>query len=251
MKFLDKTAVVIGGGGSIGGAICKELARGGAQVAVCDYSMETAQAVALECAGKSKAFQVNVQDHDSIESLKNAVLDNYKKIDIFIYAAGGSARGDIAPLSKIKLEVIDNVIGVNLLGALHCTRSVIGSMMEQKFGKIIYIASIIGINGMANLSEYAASKGGVLAMARSLAKELGPYGINVNCVSPGLVPRLEQMTDPILDSMRKKTYIGKVTMPEDIARLTAFLASSDADAVTGQNYIMDGGRSLANKGDND
>lgn len=250
MKFSGQTAVVIGGGGSIGGAVCRELAANGAAVAVCDYSLEAAGEAARALGERGKAFQVNVRDYASIEKLKAAVREQFANVDIFIYAAGGSARGDIAPLAQIKPDVIDNVIGVNLLGALYSTKAFAGGMMEQRSGKIIYIASIIGSNGMAKLSEYAAAKGGVIAMAKSLAKELGPYGINVNCVSPGLVPRPQQMTPETLASMRAKSYLGKVTMPMDVARLTAFLASRDADLITGQNYIVDGGRSLANKGDN-
>jgi 3-oxoacyl-[acyl-carrier protein] reductase len=249
VKFSGCTAVVIGGGGSIGGAICRELAHNGAAVAVCDYALEAAEEVAAQAGNGSKAYAVNVRDYAGIEQLKASVLEEYGRADIFIYAAGGSARGDIAPLPVIKPEVIENVIGVNLLGAIYSTRAFLDSMIAQKSGKIIYIASIVGVNGMAKLSEYAAAKGGVIAMAKSLAKELGPHGINVNCVSPGLVPRPEQMMPETLDSMKARSYIGKVTMPEDIAKLTAFLASADGDLVTGQNYIMDGGRSLANKGD--
>jgi 3-oxoacyl-[acyl-carrier protein] reductase len=252
MKSCKKTAVVIGGGGSIGGAICRELAGSGYCVAVCDYSLSAAQLVAesINLEGTvAKAFFVNVRKNEDIAALTETVMDKYKHVDVLVYSAGGSARSNTAMLANIKPEVIDNVIGVNLIGALYCTRAFIPRMMARKSGKIIYIASILGINGKAHHSEYSAAKGGIIAMTKALAKELGPYGININCVSPGLVPRQDQMTEECLKSMADKSYINRVTMPEDIAGVVGFLASEAGNLIVGQNYIVDGGRSLANKGD--
>jgi 3-oxoacyl-[acyl-carrier protein] reductase len=252
MKDYQKIAVVIGGGGSIGGAICHELVASGYSVAVCDYSISSAQSVVksiISTGASAKAFVVNVRKNEDIDALRQAIIDEYGHIDVFVYSAGGSARDDIAMLADIPPDVIDNVLGVNLIGALYSTKAFIPIMMAQRSGKIIYIASILGINGAARLSEYSAAKGGVIAMAKALAKELGPYGINVNCVSPGLVPRQDQMAEDNLKLFASKSYVNRVTMPEDVAKTVGFLASEAGNLIVGQNYVIDGGRSLANKGD--
>ena len=119
--------------------------------------------------------------------------------------------------------------------------------MEQKSGKIVLTGSIIAANGNVGLVDYAASKGGVIAMSKSLAKEVGPYGINVNCVSPGLVPRPNQMDEKTLSWMKTTNYLGRVTMPEDVANVVLFLASPEADMITGANYVIDGGRGIGVK----
>lgn len=118
--------------------------------------------------------------------------------------------------------------------------------MGQGAGKIVNVASITGIRGLARLSDYAASKAGVIALTQSLAMELGPYGINVNCVSPGLVPRPEEKYKE--DQVKQTNYLGRVCTPEDVAYLIDFLAGPKAGFITGANVVIDGGRSLGLKG---
>ena len=136
------------------------------------------------------------------------------------------------------------MIDVNLKGPLFCTRAVIGHMVERKCGKIVNIGSITGIQGLEYVVDYSAAKGGVIAFTKALAKEVGPSGINVNCVSPGLVPRPDENPARALRS----GYLGRICKPEDIAELVVFLSTDAAAYITGQNYVIDGGRSLGMKG---
>lgn len=248
MKLAEKVAVVTGGGGSIGRAVALELAKEGAAVAVADVDFEQAQAAAeaAESAGaQALAVALDVRDRQDAKRMAEAVLARFGRIDILVNAAGGSARRKSALFHESDEEVFDCVLGVNLLGVAHCIRAVIGHMVARRSGKIVNVASIVAMQGKAKHVDYAAAKGGVIAMSKSLAMEVGPFGINVNCVSPGLVPR-----GPVSEDFGERfTFLGKVCQPEDVARLVRFLCSDEASMITGQNYVIDGGRSLGLKGD--
>jgi NAD(P)-dependent dehydrogenase (short-subunit alcohol dehydrogenase family) len=246
MKLSQKTAIVTGAGGSIGRAIALKLAAEGAAVAPVDIDLETARqtADAIRAAGgQAMAVAVDLRNREEIRSMAAGVLEEFGQIDILVNSVGGSAREDNALFHKSREEVIDWVLDVNLKGPLFCIRAVIEHMIERRTGKIVNIGSIVGVQGLECLVDYSAAKGGIIAMTKSLAKEVAPYGINVNCVSPGVVPR----GTPSEADMRK-SYLGRACTPDEVAELVLFLTTSSADAIVGQNYIIDGGRSLGMKG---
>lgn len=256
MRFTGKTAFITGGGGCIGGTIARLLAAEGARVAICDINTETAEK-SVEAANKAaedagsggEAFPIalNVCDNDSIEGAMREATEKLGHVDILVNVAGGSARSQNTPLKDQQVEVIDRILNVNLRGAMLCTRAALKYMTERKYGRIVNIASIVGIQGSARLADYSAAKAGVIAFTRTVAMEAGADGITANCVSPGLVPRPGDRTD----HLPATNFLHKVCTPEDVAKVVLFLASDDASFITGQNYVVDGGRSLGLKGNRD
>lgn len=250
MKLQGKIAVIIGGAGSIGRAVALRLAREGATAGIADLrgeQVETAVREVKQQGGEAFAAMVDVRSTADVGRLVQEVTERHGRIDLLVYAAGGSARSKNALLHLAEEEIVDGILDVNLRGNLYAARAVIPTMIAQGGGKIISIASIVGINGKAKLADYAAAKAGVIALTRTLALELGPHGINVNCVSPGIVPREGEKQN--LDYVRRTNVLGRVGSPEDIAHMVHFLASDEADFITGQNFIVDGGRSLGLRGD--
>jgi len=247
MRLDGKVAVVTGGAGAIGRAIALRLARDGAAVAVADLDVAAAREVAYAIAdagANSIAVELDVRDWGSARAMAATVIRELDRIDILVNNAGGSARGESSFFHEAPEAVIDRIIDVNLKGQLYCTRAVINHMVDRESGKVVNIGSIVGVQGLERVVDYAAAKGGVIAFTRALAKEVGPRGITVNCVSPGIVPRPGETPERALRS----NYLGTVCRHEDVAELVLFLVSGHAEFVTGQNYIIDGGRSLAMKG---
>lgn len=248
MKLQKKVAIITGGAGYIGSAIAARLARAGASVIVADLNPEGAQAVAARLVADgatASAVELNVCARDSIKRMVQTVLQEFKAIDILVNNAGGSARKDISLFHEAREEVLDRIIDMNFKGPVFCARAVIEHMVKRRRGTIINIGSICGVQGGRNTADYSASKGGVIAFTKALAKEVGQFGITVNCVSPGLVPRPDE--DP--ERARRSNYLGRICTGDDVASLVGFLATEEAGFITGQNYIIDGGRSLALKGD--
>ncbi|MCI8388272.1 MAG: SDR family oxidoreductase [Clostridiales bacterium] len=253
MEFSNKTALITGAGGHIGRHIALNLAKSGASVAVVDFAVEPAnETVQLitEAGGNAKAYICDVRKYENVHACFEAVKADFGSVDILVTAAGGSTRGDSATLANQKPEVIENNIGVNLYGALWFAKEAAadftrraeecGSKIE---GRVIFVASILGIQGNAKFVEYSVGKAGIIAMSKSLAKELGQYGITVNCVSPGLVNRPDNDWD-----VRPTNYLGEYCKADDIADAVEFLASSKGKFITGHNLVVDGGRCLGLKG---
>lgn len=248
MKLRDNVAIVTGGGGSIGRAVALELAGEGAAVVVADFRAEQARAVASEVearGGTALALEVDVRERDAVNAMVEAVLARFSRTDILVTCHGGSAREQSTLFCESEAETLDWVLGVNLMGVIYCLRAVINPMIEQQRGKIVTIGSILALQGKEGHVDYATAKGGVIAMTRSLAMEVGRHGINVNCVSPGLVPRGAESEG----FAERTSYLHRVCTPEDVAHLVGFLVSDEASYVTGQNYLIDGGRSLGLRGD--
>ncbi len=246
MKLQGKTAVVTGSGGRIGRAIVQRLADEGVRVAVTDLALESAEAVTAQIragGGKASAFKLDVMNSEEVRAAFKAILDEFGVIDILVNNAGGSA-GLLKKLSRFHEtteEVWRWVIDLNLNGTLSCIHAVINHMMERKSGSIINLASIAGEVGILDRVDYSAAKGGVIALTRALAMELGPYQVTVNAVSPGMV-----MAE--MNPEEKGTWLGRSGRPEEIAAMIAFLASDDARYITGANHNVDGGRVLGPKG---
>ena len=168
----------------------------------------------------------------------------FGRMDVLVHAAGGSARSAMKPLIEQTDEVIQSVLGVNLLGGIYASRAAAREMVRQgEGGRIVNISSVVALEGLRGCVEYAASKGGLIAMTRSLCKELAPCGITVNTVAPGIVQRPGETTDAV-----HTNFLGIRCTAEDVAHVVLFLASDEARFVTGQTYAVDGGRSLAMKG---
>lgn len=249
-ELSGKVAVVTGGSGVIGRACAFRLATEGAKVYVCGSRPTSARFVVDEilAAGKQAvAIQLNVLDASSIESTFGKIAaENDGHIDILVYSAGGSARNKANNVVDQDVEVFDEILKVNLRGAMVCAKEAAKYMISNRYGRIINITSVIGIQGKAGYSEYAASKGGSIAFVKSLAQELGRYSITVNGVAPGIVQRGEVTKDSI-ERLCKTNYMGTYGKPEDISAVVNFLCKAEASFVTGQNIAVDGGRSLGLK----
>ena len=248
MKLADNVAIVTGGAGSIGRAVALELAGQGARIVVTDVNEERARAVADEVQGtgvEAMPVALDVRDRAAVNAMAEQVLERFGRIDILVTSAGGSARERSTRFCDSREDTLEWVLGVNLLGVLHCVRAVINPMIERRRGKIVAIGSIVAMQGKAGHVDYATAKGGVIAMVKSLALEVGCQGINVNCVSPGLVPRNPEREGGVA----RTNVLGRLCAPEEVAHLVGYLASEEASFITGQNYVIDGGRSLGLRGD--
>ncbi|MBO5218090.1 MAG: SDR family oxidoreductase [Clostridia bacterium] len=248
MEFQDKICVVTGAGGNIGRHICLHFVRGGAKaVAVIDCNSETAEKTVAELRAlgcEAEAFVCDLKVYANVHETFDKIIAKWGRVDILATAAGGSTRQFMTSLDKQRPEIIEDNIGVNLYGTLWAAKEA-ASDFERRgaSGRIICITSILGIQGRQNSVEYSAAKAGIIAMSKSLAKELGHLGVTVNCVSPGLVNRPGDNTD-----VRHTNYLGEYCTADDIAEAVGFLASDKAKFVTGHNLIVDGGRSIALKG---
>ena len=245
--FEGRTAMVTGAGKNIGKAIALGFARQGANVIVCDYNEENAlQTVSEieEIGGAAMAAVCDVRDREKIFAFVADAIERFGKIDYLVCNAGGSA-GILKKLTKFvdaELSTIDFVIDTNLKGSIHCTQAVLPGMIENKYGKIIYMSSIAAVCGLEKRADYAAAKAGMIGMAKSLAMEVGEYNICVNCISPGAIARNGNNTPRKRMTFLGDGELGRIGTPEDIADTALFLAYQDY--ITGENIVVDGGRTL-------
>lgn len=252
MRFAGKIAIVTGGAGAIGKATCIRLVAEGATVYIAgrteaklDATIEDINQIVAE-RGHARKLVVDVCDYDSIHQAFQKVIEVEGKIDILINCAGGGARNKAKRLFEQDVEVIDDVLNGNLRGSILCAKEVAKPMMDNNYGKIVNLSSTIGMNGMERCVDYSAAKAGMLGLTKALAKELGAYGVNVNCVTPGSIQRGEYT---LLEAERLKgtNYLNAIGTLEDIANAIVFLVSEESKFITGQNLIVDGGRILAMK----
>ncbi|MDF2545741.1 MAG: 3-oxoacyl-[acyl-carrier-protein] reductase [Anaerosolibacter sp.] len=244
MTLLGKTAVVTGGSRGIGRAIVLKLAEMGANIVV-NYTSspqkaEEVVALVKEMGREAIAIQANVSDSDAIQKMMQEVEEKFSTIDILINNAGITKD---TLLMKMKDEDWDQVMDINLKGTFNCTKAVTRKMMKQRSGKIVNLASVVGVMGNAGQANYAASKAGIIGFTKSVAKELATRGINVNAVAPGFIQT--EMTDILSDEV-KEAMMANIPMkqlgtPEDVANVIAFLCSDDAKYITGQVLHVDGG----------
>lgn len=249
-RFDGKVALLTGAGGCIGGACARRFAAEGAKVFVCDYTTEIAMRTVTairEAGGEAEAFAGDVTDSKSCDASVAACLRRFGGLDVMVHVAGGSARSKMAALVNQADDVVRSVLGVNLLGAIWMSRAAARAMIAQgRGGRIICFSSTVGTCGLRGCVDYAAAKGGVMSMVRSLAKELGEDKITVNSVAPGIVMRPEENGG---DNRALNTnFLHEKCLPDDIAATVLFIASDEARFITGQTYVVDGGRSLAMKG---
>ncbi len=247
-KFKDKTVMITGAGRNMGRRFALDFAREGANIVVCDYLAENAKSTmeeiyALNSGSQAMEAIFDVRDRFSVFAYVDKAIERFGKIDILVNNAGGSSLllNKITSFIDAEAETLDFVIDINLRGTMNCTQAVLRSMIEQRCGKIINIASIAGVCGMANRVDYSAAKGGIIAFTKALALEVGRYNICVNSVSPGAIERDGK-------KMPNMTFLGengRSGTPEEVSELVLFLASNNF--ITGENIVIDGGRILGPK----
>ena len=250
-----KTAFITGAGGYIGSCCACTLANQGIAVAVCDIFEESVHRTVdtiILAGGTARGYVSDVTNCNEITQCIDQAAKDLGGIDIMIHVAGGTARiagpdAKYLPLAEQDPEVIQRVLDVNLMGAIWTSRAAAKHMIAQnRGGKIINFSSVVGLNGLKDCTDYAAAKAGVMGLTHSLAKELGPYKINVNSVAPGIVMRPDDMGG---DQRAFGTnLLGIKCTAQDVADLVEFLCSDKARFITGQVYAIDGGRSLSMKG---
>ncbi|MFD2760482.1 3-oxoacyl-[acyl-carrier-protein] reductase [Lentibacillus juripiscarius] len=239
-----KNALVTGASRGIGRAIALELARQGANVAVnFAGSEDKAQAVVeeIEQLGvQSVKVQANVADENDAKTMVKEVVSQFGGLDILVNNAGIN-RDNL--LMRMKEDEFDQVIDTNLKGVFQCTKAVSRQMMKQKGGRIINVSSVVGVSGNAGQANYTAAKAGVIGLTKSTAKEFASRNILVNAVAPGFIETdmTDALTDEQKDGMLSVIPLEKLGKPEDVARVVRFLASDDANYITGQTINIDGG----------
>lgn len=241
MKGLDgKVAMVTGGARGIGKAIAMELAAAGAKVAVVDLDLANAEAAAAEVGGGAKGFQANVAQAADVESVVAAIERDLGPIDVLVNNAGITRDNLLARLTEADW---DAVLSVNLKAAFLTMKTVTRGMMKRRSGRVVNIASVVGVVGNKGQANYSASKAGLIGLTKTVAKELASRNVLVNAVAPGFIET--DMTAALPPEARQalsaQIALGRLGTPADIASVVAFLASEGASYITGQVIVVDGG----------
>ncbi len=244
---MSKVALVTGGSGGIGRAVCLRLARDGYDVAVhYNSNAEKAEEACREIAAlgrRAVALGADLSDPDACAAMVTSCVEQLGGLDALINNAGVTAD---ALLMRMTNEQYRKVISANLDACFFCTREAVNHMAHQKSGTIVNITSVVGLTGNAGQCNYAASKAGIVGLTKSAAKEVARWGICVNAVAPGFIETAmtAQMNDLARDALKKTIPMRRIGRPEDVAAMTAFLCSEDAGYVTGQVLIVDGGMAM-------
>ncbi len=241
---MNKVAFVTGGAKGIGSAIVKRLIKDGYKVAFTyNSSEEKATALVNELGEDCKAYKLDITDSNAVNSVVEDVEKTFGEIYVLVNNAGVAEQ---ALFTDITDEMWHKMIETNLSGAFYCSRAVLKYMINRKSGKIINISSIWGETGGSCEVHYSASKSGLIGMTKALAKEVGLSGITVNSVSPGVI--LTDMTshfdEDTMNSLKEETPLNRIGTSEDVAGTVSFLASKDADFITGQNISVNGGMNI-------
>ncbi|MBT2581908.1 3-oxoacyl-[acyl-carrier-protein] reductase [Planococcus sp. ISL-109] len=243
-KLTGKTAIITGASRGIGAAIARRFAEQGANIVV-NYSgsQEKAEAVVREIeqtGGKAIAVKANVADAVAVKAMIDAAMERFGSIDILVNNAG-ITRDNL--MMRMKEDEWDDVINTNLKGVFLCTKAVTRQMMKQRHGRIVNIASIVGVMGNAGQANYVAAKAGVIGLTKTTARELASRGITANAVAPGFITTdmTEKLGEDVQASMLSQIPLARFGAPEDVANAALFLASDEASYVTGQTLNLDGG----------
>ena len=240
IDLTGKTAFVTGGTRGIGLAIAKTLYAAGAKVAVVGRDLERARAVAANLGERAAGIACDVAHADQVDAAVSSTEKALGPIEILVNNAGLTRDNILLRLSE---EDWDTVLDANLKGAFHTIKSTIKGMMKRRAGRIINIGSIVGLTGNKGQANYAASKAGLIALTKSIAKEYASRNIMVNCIAPGFIET--DMTDALPAEARatllEEIALGRLGRPEDIAGTVLFLASDLATYITGQVLVVDGG----------
>ena len=239
-----RNAVVTGGAQGIGRAIVDRFLESGASVAIWDRDLDLAKKTAseLQNRGRVEVLATDVTNYSDVERARDNTIKAFGRIDILVNNAG--IAGPNVKTWEYPLDAWRSVLSINLDGPFHCCRALAPVMVAQNYGRIVNIASIAGKEGNPNAPAYSASKAGVIALTKSLGKELASYDIAVNCITPAAAKTaiFEQMTQEHIDFMLSKIPRGRFVTVEEIAALAAFCASADCSFTTGAVFDVSGGR---------
>ena len=237
------TALVTGASGGIGSAICNALAGQGARLAVSGSNVEKLNDFAASLSGDHVAIPCNLSDKDSVEALVPSALEKLGQIDILVNNAGVT-RDNLT--MRMKDEEWDDVIRINLEAAFRLMRAATKPMMKARFGRIITITSVVGTTGNPGQANYAASKGGLVAMSKAIAQELATRNVTVNCVAPGFISTAmtEVLPDAQKEALNARIPMGRMGEGSDIGAAVAYLASKEAGYITGQTIHVNGGMAM-------
>jgi len=245
-KLAQKVAVITGGARGIGKQIALTFASEGADIVIGDIIEMEAAAQGIKDLGRAViTVKTDVTHKEAVRNLIDSAIDNFNKVDILVNNAGIVRH---APLLEMAEEEWNAVIDVNLKGVFLCTQAVAKHMVKRQYGKIINIASIAGLNAVYVSANYCVSKAGVIQLTKVCARELGPYGINVNAIAPGVVitdmtyTRTPAEAERFIEERRNWAILGRIGTAQDMANLALFLASDQSSFITGQVIAADGGR---------
>ena len=244
MLLRDKIAMITGASRGIGKSIALEFARNGAKVTLCATSLEALQQVHSEIEAifpnSSILMQTNVTNGDEVNAAVKKTLDSHGRVDILVNNAGTTRDNLLALMTE---KEWDEVLSTNLKSVFLTTKAVARPMVKQRSGVIINITSIIGMTGNAGQANYAASKAGIVALTKSVSKELAKRNIRVNAIAPGFIRTrmTDQLTPEIQQQILERIPLGRFGEPEEIAQVALFLASEGSRYITGQVIVVDGG----------
>lgn len=238
-----KVALITGATGGIGTQIAKKMYAQGAILALTDMNMDKLKALQSELGDRVFVYSANLTDSDSLKELVKNVEKDCGKIDILVNNAGITKDGLSMRMTD---EQWQQVLDINLTAGFKLARAVVPGMMKRRFGRIIGMASIVGVMGNAGQANYSASKAGLIAMSKCMAQELASRGITLNCVAPGFIktPMTDALTDEVKAQLLKEVPMGRLGTAEDIANTVVFLASDEAAYITGQTIHVNGGMAM-------
>ena len=242
IDLTDRCAVVTGGAQGFGRAIAARFVASGAKVAIWDHDLPLAEKTAREIGPAVVALEVDVTDTAAVETARDETLQAFGRIDILVNNAG--IAGVNKPVWETDLEEWRKVLRINLDGPFICCKAIVPTMLAQQYGRIVNIASIAGKEGNPNAAHYSASKAGLIALTKSLGKELAAHDILVNAVTPAAARTaiFDQMTPAHIDFMLSKIPKGRFVLVEELAAMVAWLASQDCAFSTGAVFDISGGR---------
>jgi 3-oxoacyl-[acyl-carrier protein] reductase len=241
-RLKNKVAIITGAAKGIGFATVQRFAQEGAIVIMADMNLEAAKGAAAQIPN-AEAYAMNVTDRASIQAVVDQVMQKHGRIDILINNAGITQD---ARLVKMAEAQFDAVIDVNLKGVFNCTQLIVPHMLEAKSGAIVNASSVVGIYGNFGQTNYSATKFGVIGFTKTWARELGPKGIRVNAICPGFIATemVKAMPENILQDIERRSWLGRLGTPEEIANVYLFLASNEASFINGVALEASGGISL-------
>ena len=242
-KLGNKVSIVTGASKGIGKAIAKIFAQAGTHVVCVSRTKDDLNILKKEIlndGGSVSIYSCDVSNFDEVEGLIRNTVEEFSKIDIIVNNAGITRDGLIMRMSD---EDWNTVIDINLKGTFNAIKAVSRQMMKQKFGRIINISSVVGLKGNAGQANYAASKAGIIGLTKSSSKELASRGITVNCIAPGYIATdmTDQLTDKVKEEIINRIPLGYIGKTDNIAAAALFLASDEAEYITGQTISVDGG----------